>query len=122
MSHHQEQRRKQAIARYLAGDKVEDICRQMAGSKSWLYKWRDRYRADDPNWAKERSRRPGSNPAKTPGAVEHAIVSLCHAWAQNGPGSGATAIRQALQQQGIEPVPSVRTIYRILHRHRKGVI
>jgi len=37
----------------------------------------------------------------------------------NGTGGGAAAIIQALTQQGIEPVPSRRTIYRILHRHHK---
>ena len=48
-----EQRRKQAIARYLAGDKIEDICRQMPCSKSWLYKWKARYLADDPSWVRK---------------------------------------------------------------------
>src|SRR5712691_7073861 len=37
MPHREEQRRKQAIARYLADDKIEDICKAMGGSKSWLY-------------------------------------------------------------------------------------
>lgn len=52
------QRRQQAVARYLAGDKIEDICKQMGCSKSWLYKWKNRYQADDPSWHQERSRRP----------------------------------------------------------------
>jgi hypothetical protein len=38
MSQHTEQRRHQAINKYLAKDKVEDICRQLACAKSWLYK------------------------------------------------------------------------------------
>ena len=58
MPDREEQRRKQAIARYLADDKIEDICKAIGGSKSWLYKWRDRYQADDPHWAKELTRRP----------------------------------------------------------------
>ena len=41
MPDREEQRRKQAIARYLADDKIEDICKAIGGSKSWLYKWRD---------------------------------------------------------------------------------
>ena len=45
MPDREEQRRKQAIARYLADDKIEDICKAIGGSKSWLYKWRDRYQA-----------------------------------------------------------------------------
>jgi hypothetical protein len=33
-----EHRRRQAVARYLAGDPIDDICRHMKCSKSWLYK------------------------------------------------------------------------------------
>src|SRR5712692_1661997 len=62
MSRHTEQCRHQAINNYLAEDKVEDICRQLACSKSWLYKWRGRYDAQNPPWAQERSKRPKSHP------------------------------------------------------------
>ena len=48
MSQRQEQRRQQAIDTYLAEDNIEDICRQLACAKSWLYKWRDRYDAPIP--------------------------------------------------------------------------
>jgi len=37
MPPHDAQRRQQAIARYLAGDKIAEIWRQMTCSKSWLY-------------------------------------------------------------------------------------
>jgi hypothetical protein len=42
MSQRKAQRRQQAIDQYLAEDNVEDICRQLAGAKRWLDKWRDR--------------------------------------------------------------------------------
>lgn len=121
MPHRNEQRRQQAIARYLADDKIEDICKAMACSKSWLYKWRGRYQAADPHWAKELSTTPRSSPTKTPEIIAQAVVSLRHALSQNGQGRGAASIKQALKQQGIEPTPSLRTIYRILHRHQKEV-
>ena len=121
MPHREEQRRKQAIARYLADDKIEDICKAMGGSKSWLYKWRDRYQADDPNWAQELTRRPRTTPATTPKTIEQAVVSLRRALCQNGQGCGAAAIQQGLAQHGREPVPSQRTIYRILQRQQKEV-
>jgi transposase len=119
MSQHDEQRRQQAIARYLAGDKIEAICRQMACSKSWLYKWKKRYWATDPSWAQEQTRRPRSQAAKTPDRIEQAIVDLRQTFLLNGQRCGAVAIQQALQQQGIAPVPSYKTIYRILQRHEK---
>ena len=121
MPHRKEQRRQQAIARYLADDKIEDICKAMGCSKSWLYKWRDRYQADNPNWAKELPRRPRTTPAKTPQTIDQAVVSLRRALCQNGQGWGAAAIQQGLEQQGLAPVPSQRTIYRILQRHQKAV-
>ena len=121
MSQRQEQRRQQAIDKYLAEDPIEDICRQLACAKSWLYKWRDRYDAHNPAWAQERSTRPKSHPTQTPEHVERAVVSLYLTLRHNGTGGGVTAIRQALTQQGIEPVPSRRTLYRILRRHHKEV-
>lgn len=57
MTHPQEQRRKHAIAWYLAGEKIDVICRDLHCAKSWLYKWKARYQADDPEWAKSLSPR-----------------------------------------------------------------
>jgi len=115
-----EQRRQRAIDRYLAGDPIEDICRELAGAKSWLYQWRDRYLATAPSWSAARSRHPRTTPTKTPQRTAQVVVALRQTLAQQGKGCGA-AIQQALAQQGIEPVPSQRTIYRILHRYTKEV-
>ena len=117
----QEQRRQQALARYLAGDPIEDICRELACSKSWRYKWRDRYLATDPSWSAPRSRRPRTTPTKMPQHIAQVVVALRQTLAQHGQGCGAAAIQQALAQQGIEPVPSQRTIYRIFHCSAKEV-
>ena len=115
-----EHSRHQALAQYLADDKVEDLCRHLACSKSWLYKWRSRYDATKGTWAQERSTRPKSHPTQTPAHVEQAVVCLHQALRHNGT-RGAAAIIQALVQQGIEPLPSRRTIYRILHRYHTEV-
>jgi transposase-like protein len=115
------QRRQWAIDCDLAGEPIEDICREVACSKSWLYKWRDRYLATDPAWSDELSRRPKTNPTQMPKHIEQTIVSLRQTLAQNGKGCGAASIKQALEQQGIAPVPSPRTIYRILQRYEKEV-
>ena len=117
----QAQRRQRAIDRYLAGDPIEAICRELVCSKSWRYKWRDRYLATDPSWSEELSRSPRTNPTKTPPRIAQVVVALRQTLAQHGTGCGAASIQQALQQQGIEPVPSQRTIYRILHRYDKEV-
>jgi transposase-like protein len=121
MSQRTEYRRSQALNHYLAEDKVEDICRQLACAKSWLYKWRGRYDATNPAWVQERSKRPQHSPTQTPEHVARAIVSLYGMLRHNGTGGSVTAIMRALTQQGIEPVPSRRTIYRIVRRHQKEV-
>jgi putative transposase len=121
MSQRTEHRRHHALDTYLADDKVEDICRQLACSKSWLYKWRNRYDATNPAWGQERSTRPKHSPTQTPAHVARAIVSLHETLRHNGTGGSATAIMRALTQQGIEPVPSRRTSYRIVRRHHKEV-
>jgi transposase-like protein len=116
-----EQRRHQAVARYLAGDNIEDICQQLSCAKSWLYKWKTRYRADDPSWARERSRRPKTPAAQTPDHIAQTVIHVRQTLAQNGHHCGAAAIRRVLQQQALEPVPSLRTISRILQRHEQEV-
>ena len=122
MSPPQEHRRQQAIARYLAGDKIETICREMHCAKSWLYKWKARYQAEDPGWATRRSTQPRRKPRQTPQSIAQRVVSLHRTLTSNGKRVNAAAIQQGLQQQGIEPGPSYRTIYRILHRYAKEVI
>ena len=122
MGHAQEHRRHQAIARYLAGDPIEAICRDLHCAKSWLYKWKARYQADDPGWATRRSTQPRHTPNPTPQPVAQRIVTLHRTLVQSGQRGSAAAIQQALQQQGFEPVPSLRTISRILQRHAQEAI
>jgi transposase-like protein len=117
MSQRTAHRRHQALDHSLANDKVKDICRHLACSKSWLYKWRNRYDAANPAWVQERSTRPKHSPTQTPGHVARALVSLHETLRQNGTGGGVTAMMQALAQQGIEPVPSRRTLSRIVRHH-----
>jgi putative transposase len=117
-----EQRRQRAIDRYLAGDPIEAICRALACSQSWLYKWRDRSLATALSWSAALSRRPRTTPTKTPQRIAQVVVALRQALAQQGNDCGAASIQQALAQQGIEPVPSQRTMYRLLHRYAKELI
>ena len=117
-----EQRRQLAVQRYLDGAPIESICQEMGCSKSWLYKWRDRYQAGDPTWAQEVSRRPTTSPAKLSATLEEKIVHLLQTAVSTGAGpASAAAIRRALKDTGVEHIPSRRTIYRVLRRHEKEV-
>jgi transposase-like protein len=112
-----QRRRQEAMKRYLAGDPIEAICREMGCSKSWLYKWKNRYQVNEPDWVQERSRRPASTPTKTPETLEAEIIQLRRTLSPDGSGTvSADAIRDDLRQHGRESIPSRRTIYRILKR------
>jgi hypothetical protein len=119
MTQHSEQRRQQAIDTYRAADKVEDICRQLACAKSGLDTWRNRYEANNPVWAQERSKSPKRHPPQPPEHIAQAVVSLHLTLHHHSTDGGVVAIIQALAQQGGEPVPSRRTMYRLLRRHHK---
>ena len=71
-----EHRRQLAVARYLDGDPIAVICQEMGCAKSWLYKWKKRYRAAESTWSQERSRRPKTTPSKTPEAIAAALIAL----------------------------------------------
>ena len=119
MKHAQEQRRKQAIARYRAGEKIDVICRDLHCSKSWLYKWKARYQADDPEWAQSLSTQPQHKPSQLPQRMQQRVVELRRTLGQRGQHGSAASIQQELERQGIKPIPSLRTIYRMLQRHNQ---
>jgi hypothetical protein len=92
----------------------------MGCSKSWLYKWKNRYQAAEPTWSQERSRRPKTTPAKTPEAIEAAIIEFRRALSPEGSApASARGIRDHLCHHPIASIPSLRTIYRILNRQRQ---
>jgi transposase-like protein len=111
-------RRHDAIERYLAGEPIAAICREMGCAKSWLYKGGKRYEASTPAWCQEHSRRPRSTPPHTPEALARAIVRLRDSVS---PGESrnvsAQVIREHLRRHHIASLPSRRTISRILKRH-----
>jgi transposase-like protein len=117
-----ESRRQEAIQRYLGGEPIEQICQTMRCSKSWLYKWKNRYQATEPDWLRARSRRPVTLASKTPEAVEADIVRLHRALSTPDRQTvSARQIHEYLRQHDGASIPSIRTIYRILNRHRKEV-
>ena len=88
-------------------------------AKSWLYKWKARYQADNPAWTTGLSTRPRRTPRQTPPPIAQHVVTVYHTLVQSGQQGNATTIQQALKEQGITPMPSRRTIYRLL-QHQKA--
>jgi len=117
-----EPRRQEAVKRYLDGEPIERICQEMGCSKSWLYKWKNRYQVTEPDWSQARSRRPQTSPTQTPVAVALEIVRLSQTLSPQKSGTvSARVIRDHLREHDGASRPSIRTIYRILNRHAKEV-
>lgn len=117
-----EPRRQEAVKRYFDGEPIERICQEMGCSKSWLYKWKNRYQVTEPDWSQARSRRPETIPTQTPEAVASEIVRLSQTLSPEKSGTvSARVIRDHLGEHDGASRPSIRTIYRILNRHAKEV-
>lgn len=82
-----------------------------------MYKWLDCYDPDNPDWYQDRSRSPLTSPRRTAREIEE-IVKLTRLSLYNqGLFCGAQAILWELEEQNIQPLPSLRTINRILSRN-----
>ena len=60
-----EQKRIDAVNRYIKGDKPADICRGANRSKKWFTGWADRFKTGEDGWHRSRSRAPKKHGRKT---------------------------------------------------------
>jgi len=114
--------RQMAVRLRLAGESVESICSTLKRSKSWLHKWWQRYLTMGPEGLYDLTRANHQVARRTPPHIERAVLSVrrrleARATPQTRYGQiGAAAIREELRTLGLTPLPSVRTIARILKR------
>ncbi len=114
--------RQQAIKLRLAGQSVEAICQVLKRSRNWFHTWWRRYRALGPKGLFDLTRT-NVQPARIAPDIEHAILAIRQRLAsQVHPGTrysliGANAILAELQALHIRPLPSPRTIERVLARN-----
>lgn len=87
------------------------LCREFKITRKTGYKWVERYRQGKS--LSDQSRRPLSNPRKTPPETEEKILSL----RSENPGWGAATLKKVLENNGEEDIPSVRTVNTILYRN-----
>lgn len=107
----------QAVQRFLSGEKPEAICASLRRSRAWLYKWVGRYIADDDCWSEDHSRRPLINVFRTPKEVEEIVKMVRLNLYNQDLFCGAQAILWELEDLCVNPLPSLRTINRILSRN-----
>lgn len=106
-----------AVKRFTAGESPEAICASLGKSKAWLYKWIRRYLEKDEAWHQSRPRRPHSASRHTPAEIEEIVKMVRLNLYNQGLFCGAQAIHWELTDIGVTPLPSIRTINRILSRN-----
>src|SRR5262245_54890758 len=115
--------RREAIRRRLQGERRIDICRDFSRATSWFDKWWALYRRNPDTDFASRSRAPHRSPQQMPAPVVTAVVALRQLLEAAATPStrygtiGARAIWGRLKQLHISPLPSERTIQRILAQH-----
>ena len=118
MEHNDEQARREAVRRVMAGEPVSGVADDMGRSEPWVRKWVARYDPSDESWAVSQSRAPKTVANRTDSQVETLVLKVRQRlekdpWAQ----VGASAIVWELVKLGVEDPPPLRTIERILARH-----
>lgn len=112
-----DEERRLAITRCLAGEDPTAVAASLGRSRRWVYKWLARHGTGDPAWARDQSRRPQTRPLALPARVEEAVQLVRLELYNEGLLCGAQNVRWRLEDGELTPLPSVRTINRILARH-----
>jgi putative transposase len=112
----EEELRKQAVQRHLAGESPKAIYTSLDRSKKWFFKWLSRYQSGAEDWYQERSRAPLTRPSELSAADKELITSTrkrldSEPFAQ----IGVSAIKWELHKLGL-PFCSDSTINRTLKR------
>jgi hypothetical protein len=117
MGKKQDRDRQRAIRRYLSGESPANIYGSLGYSHRWFFKWLQRYQPGDEEWFRERSRRPTSTLDRTPHEIEEIVKMVRLDLYNRGLFCGAQAIQWEMDDLLARPLPSVRTINRILSRN-----
>jgi len=111
-----EEQKKQAIQRFLKGEKPKSIYTNLGRSKDWFFKWLKRYKSGAPEWYKKHSRAPIKRPGQISEHQKQSIVPTRNRLeAQKFAQTGVSAIKWELSKQGLL-FPSDSTINRVLKR------
>ena len=92
------------------------MARDYGVSRVWVQKLVHRYQREGPAAFEPHSRRPHSNPRAIGLELEDQIVRLRKTLTKKGVDAGAETIAAHLQAAGVQPLPAVSTIWRILSR------
>jgi len=117
MDKEEERLRVKAINRYLSEEEPFSIYEELRRSKSWFFKWLNRYQHGDSYWYKELSRAPKSAHRSLDDHMEQLIIQIRRRLEETKYAQiGAGAIAWELTKLNLEP-PPVWTINRVLKRN-----
>src|SRR5262245_57535253 len=107
-----------AVKRYEKGERISAIARSLRRSRQWVYKWIERSKNSDETaeWQRRQSTRPHDHAHKLSDEIVNAVKLVRLDLYNQGLFCGAQAIEWELMDLGIEPLPSLRSINRILSR------
>ena len=117
------QARQRAIRLRLAGRTVQSICSALGRGEAWFHKWWRRYREAGPEGLYDLSRANQHAAQRIPPELERTILSIRRRLqAHATPATryrlvGAAAILAELKALGIRPLPTARTVERVLQRN-----
>lgn len=117
MADNRSEDRQRAVQRYCAGESPTQICASMGYSRPWFYKWLHRSRMGPGDWFGEQSRWPHQSPTRLGRAIEQSVSLVRLSLYNRGLFCGAQAIRWELEDLAVTPLPSLRTINRLLARN-----
>jgi putative transposase len=110
--------RKRAITLYLQGRKKSEIARKLKRSRPWVDRWLERYRAEAATRSlRDRSRAPHQRKGSYPERIKGMVIQIRVAREEGQRAKyqyaliSAQAIYYELQELGISPIPSPRTIH-----------
>ena len=115
----EEQRRREAVRRRLAGENPEEVAAALRRSSRWVRKWVARYgeESGQDDWAQSRCRAPHTSPTRTPDELARQILTARERLVANPRAQyGSLAIQWELRRLDVEPIPPSRTIERVLQR------
>jgi len=112
-----EKLREIAISRYKNGEPPKTIYESFGKSKAWFFKWLKRYKLEEDNWAKSKSRKPGSSPKRIDKEMEETVIQKRKQLEKTLYSQiGAFPISYQLSKEG-KSIPSIATINRIIKRN-----
>ncbi|HEY3465927.1 MAG TPA: IS481 family transposase, partial [Amycolatopsis sp.] len=108
-----------AVAQVAAGEKINvaRFCRVHGLSRDTFYRYVTRFRAEGTDGFTHRSTAPHHHPTAIGTAVAEAVLRARKELAEAGLDNGPISIRWHLHDSGINPAPSLSSVYRILRAH-----